>query len=123
VARYPIVGYLGFLVERSPYSVSHIFPDYRESAALAVGLNGFCDIRDTEAGTGKLDTFIEALPRYLDKLLGNGCNDPCREGGGTVTVVALIAGTHVDLDDVTLFYLPLFGRNTVDDFIIDRATY
>ena len=61
----------------------------------------------------------EAVSRDLDELVCLIADPSHRNGPGTVTVEALVEGTHVDLDDIALLQEPLLGRDPVDDFVVD----
>ena len=94
----------------------------RKSLCLNIRLHSARNIRNAVAHTGKFDTLIETLPGYLNQLHGLPAHLPAGDGAGAVAVKALDVRTNVHLYNVALMDDPLFGRDAVNDFIVDRYT-
>ena len=109
----------GRLVQGGAYAVPHIAAYDRKAVRLHIGLHRAGNIGDAAALAGVPDTLIEALPGYLDQLLGLLGNLPAGDGRRAVAMEAADIGAHVDLDDIALMDHP-FGRgDTVDNLVVD----
>ena len=105
------------LVHFGADAVADIVAHNAAAVAFRVLLHRGGDVVQPISRTGILDPFKEALPRDADELQRFRRRLPDRESAGAVSHIALIGGSHVDGDDVSVSHDALSG-NAVDDLVV-----
>ena len=112
-----IVRDFRILVHFGADAVADIVAHDAAAVAFRVLLHRSGNVVQAVPRTGILDPFKEALPRDADELQRLRRCLPDREGAGTVSHIALVGGSHVDGNDVSVAHDALSG-NAVDDLVV-----